>query len=127
MPKTYISDNFAPPLVQIGTYHTLVQRELPIILGLRFFIKILAMSLFLLYWPLTSYTISDKTNELFPRYLKTDQGGTDHGQMDVKGILLRNRSDKLWVKFWFWCIQKTKIDFVREHKTSTLLNVLIGR
>ena len=43
---------------------------------IKIFFKIPAVSLFLLYWPLTSYKVSEKTNERSPRYLKTD-GQTD--------------------------------------------------
>ena len=45
-----------------------------------FLFKIASVSLFLLYWPLTSCKVSEKTNERFPRYLKTDGRTTDHGR-----------------------------------------------
>ena len=38
------------------------------------FFKNMAVSLFLLYWPLTSCIISEKTNERSLRYFKTDHG-----------------------------------------------------
>ena len=43
---------------------------------IKIFFKILAVSLFLLNWPLTSCKVSEKLNERSPRYLKTD-GQTD--------------------------------------------------
>ena len=62
----------------------------PLIPGLRLFFKIPAMSLFSLYWPLTTRKVSEKTNERFLRYLKTE--GHTETQSD-KGNLLRT----LWV------------------------------
>ena len=58
----------------------------PLIPGLRFFFKILAISLFLLYWPSTSCKISEKANELSLEIFKTD--GQTHrqtqGQTDTR-------------------------------------------
>ena len=66
--------------------------------GLRFFFKISAVSLFLLYWPLTSCKLSEKTNERSPRYSKTD------GPTYWQGRLLKKlfESALLFTKQYLW-------------------------
>ena len=62
---------------------------IPLNTWIKIFFKILAVSLSLLYWPLTSGTVSDKTNERFQRYLNMD-GPTDQGmdRQTNKGITM---------------------------------------
>ena len=55
---------------------------------IRIFFKILAVSLSLLYWPLTSCKVSEKTNYLSPRYSKMDW------RTDKQGRLLWTSSGK---------------------------------
>ena len=52
---------------------------------IKIFFKIPDLSLFLLYWPLTSSKVLEKLNERSPRYLKTD--GRTNGRTDWQGRL----------------------------------------